>query len=99
MLFSTEINVLFGISTSNNAGISKIYTEKQVVLHSLTFTLKSANDFKNNLAGTRRKECMPERGRVSVGKSHTLPEPILSPDWETYSIIILQCLVKPWNIP
>ena len=28
----------FGISTSNNDGISKIYAEKQVALHSSTFT-------------------------------------------------------------
>ena len=29
---------MFGISTSNNAGIWKIYAEKQVALHSLTLT-------------------------------------------------------------
>ena len=29
---------MFGISTTNNAGISKIYAEKQVALHCLTFT-------------------------------------------------------------
>ena len=38
MLFPTKINVIFGISTSNTAWISKIYAEKQVTLHSLTFT-------------------------------------------------------------
>ena len=38
MLFPVKINIIFGISTSNNVGISKIYAEKQVALHSLTFT-------------------------------------------------------------
>ena len=38
MLFPAKINIIFGISTSNNAGVSKIYEEIQVVLHSLTFT-------------------------------------------------------------
>ena len=38
MLFPAKISIIFGISTSNNAGIIKIYSEKQVALHSLTFT-------------------------------------------------------------
>ena len=38
MLFTAKINIIFGISTSNYAGISKIYAEKQVALRSLTFT-------------------------------------------------------------
>ena len=38
MLFATKIKIIFGISISNNDGISKIYVEKQVALHSLTFT-------------------------------------------------------------
>ena len=29
MLFPTKINVIFGISSTNNAGISKIYAEKK----------------------------------------------------------------------
>ena len=37
-LFPTKINVIFGISASNIAGITKIYAEKKVALHSLTFT-------------------------------------------------------------
>ena len=41
MLFPAKINIIFGISTSNNGGISKIYAERQVALHSLTFTLYS----------------------------------------------------------
>ena len=37
-LFPAKINIIFGVSTSNNAGISKFYAEKQAALHSLTFT-------------------------------------------------------------
>ena len=44
MLFPAKINIIFGISTSNNVGISKIYADKQVALHSLTFTKKSLSD-------------------------------------------------------
>ena len=42
MLFPAKINI-FGISISNNAEISKIYAEKQVALHSLTFTQTAPN--------------------------------------------------------
>ena len=40
ILFPNKINIIFGISTSINVGISKIYAEKQVKLYSLTFTRK-----------------------------------------------------------
>ena len=46
MLFPAKINIIFGISTSNNAGISKIYAEKQVALHSLTFTEVNSGRFR-----------------------------------------------------
>ena len=39
MLVSTKMNIIFGIGTSTNVGISKFYAEKQAALHSLTFTL------------------------------------------------------------
>ena len=42
MYFPAKINIIFGISASNNVGISKIYAEKQVALHSLTFTAERA---------------------------------------------------------
>ena len=38
MLVTAKIDVIFGISTSNYARINIICAEKQVVLHSLTFT-------------------------------------------------------------
>ena len=44
MLFPAKINIIFGISTPNYTGISKIFAEKQVVLHSLTFTIVLHND-------------------------------------------------------
>ena len=37
-LFHAKISIIFGINTSNNAGLSKMYAEKQVALYSLTFT-------------------------------------------------------------
>ena len=39
MSFQAKINVIFGISTSNKAGISKIYAEKMggVIFNSLVF--------------------------------------------------------------
>ena len=41
MLFPTKINIKFGISTSNNARMSKNCAEKQVALYSLTFANSS----------------------------------------------------------
>ena len=37
MLFPAKINVIFGISTSNNAGISKIYAKKHEAFNSYRF--------------------------------------------------------------
>ena len=44
MLFPTKINIILGVSTSNNAVISKINAEKQVALHSLTLTKICPNE-------------------------------------------------------
>ena len=46
MLFPTKINAIFEIRTSNNAGISKIYAEKQVGLHSLTVNKVNSGKFR-----------------------------------------------------